>query len=187
MEHLPIFSEVVRRVTSMDVILGLLHQRPYTGYEIKHAFQHQFSYFFDASFGTIYPTLGKMEKLGYITKESIPQDNRPVKHLYSLTDEGRKQFREYLVSPLEPESFRCDFLVRLTFGEHLGTDALIRLVEENLNGSRAYLAELEGKWTKFCDRMSPSQEIAIRIGIESNKARVKVLEEGLAKLKGKGL
>jgi DNA-binding PadR family transcriptional regulator len=174
-------------MTAMDVILGLLHNRPFTGYEIKQAFQHQFSYFFDASYGTIYPTLGKMEKLGYITKESIPQDNRPVKHVYSLTDKGREQFQDYLRSPPEDEAYRSDFLIRLVFGEFLETDAVIRLIENNLKACRSNLSELEDKKRRFCDQMNPTQLIVLSMGIETSKARLKVLEEGLVKIRQRGV
>ncbi|WP_219640154.1 PadR family transcriptional regulator [Cohnella sp. CFH 77786] len=170
-------------MTAMDVILGLLHARPFTGYEIKHAFQAQFSYFFDASFGTIYPTLGKMEQLGYITKESIPQDNRPVKHVYSLTDKGREQFKNYLDSPLEAEAFRSDFLVRLVFGEHQKPDIVIRMIEDNIQAVRAKLSDLEEKKRLFCDGMSQTRQIVLNMGIETSKARLRVLEEGLSMLK----
>ena len=56
-------------MTSQDVILGILMKRSLSGYDIKHMFETIFSYFYNASFGTIYPTLSKMEKEGLITKE----------------------------------------------------------------------------------------------------------------------
>lgn len=166
----------------MDVILGLLHKRPLTGYEIKSTFQNLFVYFFDASFGTIYPALGKLEKLGYITKQSVPQDNRPMKNVYTLTDRGRNQFERYLESPVEKESYRSDFLTRLYFGEHAEPESTRRWMKSELANGVSGLRKLEEKKSRMWDAMTPTQQICLTMGIEQAKTRIKVLEEGLGKL-----
>jgi len=170
-------------MTAMDVILGLLHRQPRSGYEIRHAFQTHFSYFFDANFGTIYPTLGKLEKMGCITKETVTQDNRPAKHVYSLTDKGRERFREYLGTPVENDVTRSDFMVRLYFGEYAEPEATIRMIEEKLEKERKALAELENVKQGIWEGMNPTQRLCLSIGIELSGTNVRLLEEGLARLK----
>jgi DNA-binding PadR family transcriptional regulator len=169
-------------MTAMDVILGLLHKRPFSGYEIKHTFHTLFTLFFNASYGTIYPTLSKMEKLGYITKKTIPQDNRPVKNVFTLTDKGREQFKDYLQSPLEDEVYRSDFLVRLYFGEHLDPAAAIQWMEKMLKDDKSNLSVLEEKKTQYWELMNPTQQIGLSMGIEQLKTRIRVLKEGLGRL-----
>jgi DNA-binding PadR family transcriptional regulator len=176
----------VEQVTAMDVILGLLHQRALTGYEVKHSFQTLFSFFFDASYGTIYPTLSKMEKMGYITKESVRQDNRPAKNVYTLTDKGREQFKDYLTSSLEDEVFRSDFLVRMYFGHHLESETVIGWIGKILTNDRAGLRDLEQKKKQYWDQMNPTQQICITMGIEQYRTKIRVLEEGLGKLQALG-
>jgi DNA-binding PadR family transcriptional regulator len=169
-------------LTTMDVILGLLNKRPYTGYEIKHSFQTLFSFFFDASYGTIYPTLSKMEKMGYITKQSVQQDNRPVKNVFSLTDKGRKQFKNFLDSPVEEDVFRSDFLVRLYFGDLLDPETVRSWIGKMLNDDKSGLRDLEDKKAQYWNLMNPTQQICLSIGIEQYRTRIGVLEEGLGKL-----
>ncbi|MBW7461105.1 PadR family transcriptional regulator, partial [Paenibacillus sepulcri] len=122
-------------MNSQDVILGLLHRQPLSGYEIKQMLEMPLSFFFDASFGTIYPTLAKLEAQGFIIKENVIQDGRPNKNVYSLTDAGRQQFQAFLESPMEKDSFRSDFLVRMFFGEYMDTDTLTDWVRDEIRKS----------------------------------------------------
>lgn len=169
-------------MNSQDVILGLLLNRPRSGYEIKSAFEAPLAYFFDASFGTIYPTLAKLEKLGYIEKESIIQDNRPNKNVYSITESGRERFLEYMNSPLDTETYRSDFMVRLFFGEHQSREKLVGWIRNELEKSKAEVRKIREERILWDPRMSPSQAICANLGIELNESKIRVLEEGLRQL-----
>lgn len=100
-----------------DVILGILSEKPHSGYEIKRHFEEYFSFFFDASYGTIYPTLSKMEKLNLITKESVRQEGKPDKNVFTITSAGLDQFHAYLQSPAEKDVLRSDFLCTCILGK----------------------------------------------------------------------
>jgi DNA-binding PadR family transcriptional regulator len=171
-------------VNAQDVILGMLQKRSYSGYELKHYFETVFSFFFDASFGTIYPTLSRMERLGYITKESIQQDNRPNKNMYTITDRGQEQFGLYLSSAMEKQTFRSDLLMRLYFGEFVEREVVIKWLQDELQEREQKLTQLEAD--KFCyeadKSMTPTQRICIQIGIESNRTMVRVLHESITSL-----
>ena len=52
------------------VLLGLLSHEPLTGYEIKKRMDTTLKLFWNASYGSIYPTLNGMERDGYVTKEA---------------------------------------------------------------------------------------------------------------------
>ena len=52
-----------------DIILGILERNNRTGYEINDILKNQLSYFYDGTYGMIYPTLRKLEKEGKIKKE----------------------------------------------------------------------------------------------------------------------
>jgi DNA-binding PadR family transcriptional regulator len=171
-------------LNTQDVILGLLQKRSYTGYEMKHVFETVFSFFFDASFGTIYPTLSKMEQLGYITKESILQDNRPNKNVYTITLPGKEKFAEYLKSPIEKETVRSDFHMRMFFGEFAEREASVNWIKDAIASDYKELQALEA----MCERalegdviLFQTKWIGLQIGIETTRARIKVLQEGLLK------
>ena len=65
-----------------DVILGILSKQERTGYEIKEIFQSQLSYFYDGTYGMIYPTLKKLEQDGLVSKRVIMQTGKPNKNIY---------------------------------------------------------------------------------------------------------
>jgi DNA-binding PadR family transcriptional regulator len=171
-------------LNTQDVILGLLQKRSFTGYEMKHYFETVFSFFFDASFGTIYPTLGKMEKLGYITKENILQENRPNKNVYTITPSGKEQFASYMSSPVEKVTVRSDFHMRMFFGEYAQGEAAVKWIEDTIAMNGKKLKELESMKTLSLESNTvfPTKFICLQMGIESIRAQINVLQEGLLSL-----
>lgn len=170
-------------MNSQDVILGTLMDRSLTGYEIKQLFETLYSYFYSSSYGTIYPMLHRMEKDELLTKESILQDGKPNKNVYTITEKGKKQFNEYLYSPVESDSVKSDFLMRLFFGEHVGNDKVIEWLEMAQSHTMEQLDQLKDMCTLYKDEMQPSQVICIQIGMKNYEAKLEVITEGLIRLK----
>ncbi|MCM3631625.1 PadR family transcriptional regulator [Paenibacillus glycanilyticus] len=169
-------------MNSQDVILGLLHRQPRSGYEIKQMLEMPLSFFFDASFGTIYPTLAKLETQGFIVKESVIQEGRPNKNVYSLTDAGRAQFQAYLESPIEKDVFRSDFLVRIFFGEYLDGDTLIDWVRDEIRKSEEDGEKIRQMQEQLPPGLPPAKTLCLDIGAELNAAKTRTLQETLRKL-----
>ncbi|MBO7748910.1 PadR family transcriptional regulator [Paenibacillus sp. MWE-103] len=169
-------------MNSQDVILGLLHRQPRSGYEIKQMLEMPLSFFFDASFGTIYPTLAKLETQGFIVKESVIQEGRPNKNVYSLTDAGRAQFQAYLESPVEKDVFRSDFLVRMFFGEYMDEDTLIDWVRDEIRKSEEGGKQIRHMQEQLPPGLPPAKTLCLEIGAELNAAKTRTLQETLRKL-----
>ncbi|MFC9711385.1 helix-turn-helix transcriptional regulator [Paenibacillus sp. NPDC056933] len=164
-------------MNTQHVILGILHNQPCSGYEIKQYFEQYFSFFFDASFGTIYPTLAKMEKLGLLTKESVRQEGKPDKNVYTLTPKGAAEFNTYLMSPLEAEVFRSDFLMRLYFGELADEDTVSGWIRSELKRKELLYAELQRQMEQFGEQISPSQRLCMQVGLVQYEATIQLLRE----------
>ncbi|OPA75568.1 hypothetical protein BVG16_19690 [Paenibacillus selenitireducens] len=169
-------------MNSQDVILGMLLKGPKSGYDMKQKFQSTFSFFYDASFGTIYPTLSKMEALGYITKESIIQEGKPNKNIYSITPSGREKFQEYIHSPMESEVYRSDFLMRLFFGEFVDKAVIIGWFERKIEELEASHQSLSTGYEQFIHHSSPTQALCAEFGMEQLKMSFAFLKKGLEKL-----
>lgn len=166
-------------MNTQHVILGILHNQPCSGYEIKQYFEQYFSFFFDASFGTIYPTLAKMEKSGLLTKESVRQEGKPDKNVYTLTPEGSTEFNTYLMSPLEAEVFRSDFLMRLYFGELADEDTVTEWVRAELNRKELLYAELQRQMKQLGEQISPAQRLCMQVGLVQYEATIQLLKQQL--------
>ena len=73
-------------------VLGLLSYRQMTGYDLKKMFDESINNFWAASLSQIYRELGALEGKGYLTSVIEPQDDRPDKRIYSITEAGRAAF-----------------------------------------------------------------------------------------------
>ncbi|MET3207513.1 UNVERIFIED_CONTAM: DNA-binding PadR family transcriptional regulator [Paenibacillus sp. PvR008] len=167
-------------MNSQDVILGMLMKESLTGYEIKQLWGDVFSYFYSASYGTIYPTLTRMEKEGLISKELVIQDGKPNKNVLTITNKGRECFNTYLQGPLDEDSTKkSDFMMRLYFGEFVGYDKVITWLKQIQEDTQNKLDALCEKYEFYKDDMQPTQIICIQIGIKEYSAKLETITQGL--------
>ena len=90
--------------------LGILSLGDATGYEIKKiGAEGSFSFFSEASYGSIYPALGKLMEEGLVTCRAMAQDKRPDKKVYSLTESGREELTISLRKDPDPDKNRSEF------------------------------------------------------------------------------
>ena len=115
-----------------SIILGFLMDRRLTGYELRKAFSLSFSFFSGLSYGSIYPALKKMEKEGLITLEVQMQDGAPNRKVYTITEQGRREFMASIREPFPLERQRYGFIMYLFFFSHLAPQERIRLAREHL-------------------------------------------------------
>lgn len=94
-------------------ILVSLEEHSGTGYELARRFGKSIGYFWAASHQQIYRTLKRMVDLGWVHVEDIPQDGRPDKKLYRVSDEGRGELRRWLGVPGERTAIRNELAVKV--------------------------------------------------------------------------
>lgn len=112
------------------ICLAILYDGEATGYEIrKLSVEGEYSYFIDASYGSIYPALAKLEADGLVTSRVEQQDGKPAKKIYSITGVGRTAFLNSLFEDLSKDEFRSEFLLFARFASELPAS----LVESRLN------------------------------------------------------
>ncbi len=105
-------------------ILGFLADEPLTGYDLKKAFDASVQNFWYANQSQIYRSLKKMEHDGWVKQEVIPQDDRPPRKLYHLTDAGMAELVQWLAIPARVRRMRMEWLVKVFFAHHLPDDAI---------------------------------------------------------------
>jgi DNA-binding PadR family transcriptional regulator len=112
------------------ICLAILYDGEATGYEIrKLSVEGEYSYFIDASFGSIYPALARLELEALVTSRVEQQDGKPAKKIYSITEAGRSSFIQSLFEKLGEDEFRSEFLLFLRFASELPQS----LVDQRLN------------------------------------------------------
>lgn len=169
-------------MNSQDVILGMLMRRSLSGYEIKQLFEDIFAYFYSSSYGTIYPMLHRMEKEALITKENVLQEGKPNKNVFTITEAGKSRFYEYLHSPMETDTVKSDFLMRLYFGQLVGNDMVVMWLKQAQEYTQTQLDQLRDKYALYKSTMQPGHIICIEIGIKEYSAKLEAIQEGLDRM-----
>ncbi|ETI66761.1 PadR family transcriptional regulator [Neobacillus vireti] len=165
-----------------DVILGFIYEEPMSGYDIKQMMENSVSYFFDASFGAIYPALRKMEKEGLVEKQVIQQDGKPNKNLFVITESGKEQFQHYLNSPVNPTITRSDILIRIFFGRFTTNEKIQQWLEEEREKSQAMFDNLN-KIADMYPEMEQHKRFTLEFGIRQAEMILGMVDEELKKLK----
>lgn len=111
-------------------ILGLLNHEGMTGYDIKKRIDNSLKFFWDASFGQIYPSLKTLEEKGWVISKNHPGKEGPERIYYSITNEGRKHLIEWLSTPVEKEQVKYEILLKLFFGSAIEPKENIKNIKE---------------------------------------------------------
>ena len=122
-------NSLVRRKRLMSLphaLIGLLLDRPMTGYDLKLLFDKELNSFWPAQMSQIYRELGTLEAKELLDSKVEVQETRPDRKVYSVTSAGKQVFAEWLnrfpASLLSPT--RDEFALRVFFGSRLSRDEM---------------------------------------------------------------
>lgn len=76
------------------VVLGTLQEHSLHGYEISKRIASKSEGILKIGEGQLYPTLHRLEERGLVTGEWLPQEGKPARKIYSLTEAGATQLAE---------------------------------------------------------------------------------------------
>ncbi|QSF44444.1 PadR family transcriptional regulator [Paenibacillus tianjinensis] len=113
------------------VILGLLNEESLSGYDIKKIVDDRLSFFWNESFGQIYPELKRLTSEGLIAvcTDALPMHSKQsIK--YEITGPGRLELQEWLKSPVEKELIRFEILLKLYFSNTNSSAKMLEHVKE---------------------------------------------------------
>jgi PadR family transcriptional regulator, regulatory protein AphA len=122
-------------------VLGLLEQRPRSGYDLKRAVDRMIRHFWAASYGQIYPELRRLEEAGWIDGSDGSRGARS-RRVYSITARGRTALLEWFHGNETRIELRDESLLRLFFADMLPSDQALELLEVRGEGYRQMLAYL---------------------------------------------
>lgn len=126
------------------ICLAILYDGEASGYEIrKLSVEGEYSYFIDASYGSIYPALAKLEAERLVTSRVELQDGKPAKKVYSITPAGRTAFINSLFEKLGDDEYRSEFLLFARFASELPASLVESRLNERLEQIDAELKELD--------------------------------------------
>ena len=134
-------SIVAKRGAALELaVLGLLHESPMHGYELRKRVNTLFGWGRVLSYGTLYPCLKQLLRAGLITQadtEPSVKTGRRARIVYKLTADGKEHFAD-LMAEAGPSAWDDE-----SFGVHFAffaqTDAATRM--RILEGRRSRLEE----------------------------------------------
>ena len=142
---------MARKAASLELaVLGLLHESPLHGYELRKRLNLMLGHFRAFSYGSLYPCLKDLVARGWIVESSPAPGAAPsgrAKVVYELTADGKERFQD-LLAEAGPAAWEDEgFGVRFAFFSHTRADVRLRILEgrrsrleERLEGVRAALA-----------------------------------------------
>ena len=170
------------------VILGLLTENPLSGYDIKKIIDIRFKFFWNESYGQIYPELKRMIEDGLI--ESELQESDRGKQLYRITKLGYDELKQWLMIRPDTESFRLEILLKRYFAGIVDPEIMINHIQQFelqhkqelyiLNQFKKELESIDDPYHNHSDVLS-----VIDFGIKTNSAYLEWSKESITKLKEK--
>jgi DNA-binding PadR family transcriptional regulator len=148
-------------------IMGLIAQRPQTGYDIRKTFATTPMGHFSDSPGAIYPALQRLEKDGWVRGKVDAKTVLRPKKVYELTKEGRRVLKHYLRQPVTRDDVMRhldDLILRFGFMEEIaGRAATLRFLHSFATEIETYLVDLRA----FHDGAKPFMPVCGRLAMEN--------------------
>lgn len=125
-------SVKVLSVSLPHILLGILKDKPLSGYDLNKLFKHVIEFFWSTEQSQIYRALYRMHDQGWVEIELVMQDDNPNKKIYHLTDTGRAELNEWLRTAHDVPFSRQAWLAQLFFSDELSPEDLIRQLEVHI-------------------------------------------------------
>ena len=146
-------------------VLGLLSERPASGYDLMKLFESSLSNVWSATQSQVYGELGKLAAAGLLTVSAEGPRGRKE---YAVTEAGRAELRHWLVET-EPERVRrSETLLRVFFLGLLTPDeaaAFLTAEASRAAEEGAALRELESAVEWDADPLSAHGRLALEFGL----------------------
>jgi DNA-binding PadR family transcriptional regulator len=148
-------------------LLGLIHQQPRSGYDLRKIFANTPMGTFSDSPGAIYPALQRLEERGFVTSRVHASSGLRRRRLFRPTSSGKRAFRAWQTSAINSDDVihRADELM-LRFGfmdETAGAAQATRFLKALAKELAAYIPTLR----KFLKVQGAGMPLSGKLALES--------------------
>jgi DNA-binding PadR family transcriptional regulator len=171
---------MARRAETIELaVLGLLHEGPMHGYELRKRLNLMLGWGRVLSYGSLYPTLKKMLRGSLIVehKTTLAPVSRRPRIVYQLTEAGTAEFTR-LMSEVGPTAWEDDnFDIRFAFFGRTDMEIRLRVLEGRRTRLQERLERVQSQLSlteKEVDRYSAELQ---RHGVESAQREVQWLSD----------
>jgi DNA-binding PadR family transcriptional regulator len=158
-------------------LLGLIHQQPMSGYDLRKIFVTTAWGTFSDSPGAIYPALRRLAARGLargMVEESTSLRRRRV---FRITPKGMAAFKAWLLKPVTPDDVIRripDLMVRFSFMDQtIGEERTVQFLGEFAEELAGYLPSLRQYLESHRSEMPLSGRLALECGIQEYEMRLR--------------
>jgi len=170
-------------------LLGLLHQQPRSGYDLRKIFANTPMGTFSDSPGAIYPALQRLEHQKFVRGQIVKSSSLRRRRVFRPTASGKRAFRAWQTKPITGDDVihRLDeLMLRFSFmDETAGPAAAREFLSALLRELRSYIPVLR-RFLRTNGRAMPlSGRLALESGVQSYEALFRWAGTALRKYQGK--
>ncbi len=165
-------------------LLGLLHQHPMSGYDLRKIFASTPMMSFSDSPGAIYPALHRLETDGLVRGKVSASASLRQRREFRLTAKGLAALQAWLKKPVTRDDVirrTAELMLRFAFTEQtLGAAQVARFMQEFAAELAAYIPDLKHYLASYGSAMPRSGRLALECGIQEYEARLRWARQSLA-------
>ena len=165
-------------------LLGLIHQQPMSGYDLRKVFASTAWGTFSDSPGAIYPALRRLETRELVSSKVQESASLRKRRVFRITPKGLAAFKEWLRQPVTNDDVICriqDLMVRFAFmDETLGEGRTTKFLGEFAQQMAAYIPSLQRYLESHGKEMTQSGRLALECGIQEYEERLRWARTSIA-------
>jgi DNA-binding PadR family transcriptional regulator len=168
-------------------VLGLLHQKPQSGYDLRKVFANTPMGTFSDSPGAIYPALQRLAKRGLVRSRVQEFSSLRRRRIFRPTASGKRAFKAWQTKPISSDDVihRLDELM-LRFGfmdETAGSATAAKFLQALSKELRRYIPTLRHYLKVNASQMPLSGKLALESGVRSYESLLRWSKNAFAKYK----
>jgi PadR family transcriptional regulator AphA len=152
-------------VSSRHFILGLLAQRPMSGYDIKRFLKSLSWLIGSPSFGSLYPALHALLRDDLVTVRVLPREGKPSRKIYGITKAGREALAEWINQPAKSSAPLKAFVMRLILADSFTPAGLTAHLQQRRAQVAAHHATLGQAGGAIDEGTGLGQRLALDYGL----------------------
>lgn len=164
-------------------LLGLLHQQPMSGYDLRKIFTSTAMGSFSDSPGAIYPALARLEKQHLIEGSVAGSAALRRRRTFRLTAAGLQALQDWLRAPVSPDDMVRGvdtLMLRFAFMDQVfGAEQSLSFLHEFSQALAAYIPGLEAFLSSQSRKMPRSAKLALECGIQEYCMRLRWAQDSI--------
>jgi len=165
-------------------LLGLVHQQPMSGYDLRKIFATTAWGTFSDSPGAIYPALRRLEARGLARGTVEESSSLRRRRVFRITPKGLSAFKAWLIKPITHDDVIRripDLMVRFSFMDQaVGEVRTAEFLGEFAGKMAAYIPSLQKYLESHASEMTLSSRLALECGIQEYVSRLRWARRAIA-------